>query len=89
MPQRRPFERLDQRLAQLQPALGRGEDPAEAEVFRYSITPEGADSLNRLAMGLSRILTPKADLPRDPVLLEDQDRFESPSIYPWTVEVFR
>jgi len=67
----------------------RGEDPAEAEVFRYSITPEGADSLNRLAMGLSRILTPKADLPRDPVLLEDQDRFESPSIYPWTVEVFR
>lgn len=67
----------------------RGEDPADAEVFRYRITPEGADSLNRLAMGLSRILTPKADLPRDPVLLEDQDRFESPSIYPWTVEVFR
>ena len=67
----------------------RGEDPADAEVFRYSITPEGAESLNRLAMGLSRILTPKADLPRDPVLLEDQDRFESPSIYPWTVEVLR
>ena len=50
---------------------------------------EGADSVNRLAMGLSRILTPKANLPRDPVALEDQDRFETPSIYPWTVEVLR
>ena len=58
-------------------------------MFRYSITPEGADSLNRLAMGLSRILTPKVDLPNDPVMLEDQDRFEAASIYPWTVEVLR
>lgn len=67
----------------------RGEDPADADVHRYRIDVDGAESLNGLAMGLSRILTPKADLPRDPVMLEDQDRFEAPSIYPWTVEVFR
>lgn len=67
----------------------RGEDPGDAPVHRYRIEVEGAQSLNSLAMGLSRILTPKAELPRDPVMLEDQDRFEAPSIYPWTVEVFR
>ena len=66
------------------------DEPADgAETHRYRIDVEGAESLNSLAMGLSRILTPKAELPRDPVMLEDQDRFEAPSIYPWTVEVFR
>lgn len=67
----------------------RGEPAEGAETHRYRIDVEGAESLNSLAMGLSRILTPKAELPRDPVILEDQDRFEAPSIYPWTVEVFR
>lgn len=67
----------------------RGEPAVGAETHRYRIDVEGAESLNSLAMGLSRILTPKAELPRDPVMLEDQDRFEAPSIYPWTVEVFR
>lgn len=69
----------------------RGSDPDEdgAQVHRFSIEAEGASSYNSLAMGLSRILTPKADLPRDPVLLEQQDRFEEPAIYPWTVEVLR
>lgn len=67
----------------------RGEPAEGAETHRYRIDVEGAESLNSLAMGLSRILTPKAKLPRDPVMLEDQDRFEAPSIYPWTVEVFR
>ncbi|WP_288864874.1 hypothetical protein [uncultured Corynebacterium sp.] len=67
----------------------RGEPADGAETHRYRIDVEGVDSLNSLAMGLSRILTPKAELPRDPVMLEDQDRFEAPSIYPWTVEVFR
>lgn len=67
----------------------RGEPADGAETHRYRIDVEGAESLNSLAMGLSRILTPKAKLPRDPVMLEDQDRFEAPSIYPWTVEVFR
>ena len=67
----------------------RGEPADDAEIHRYRIESEGADSINRLAMGLSRILTPKRDLPRDPVALEDQDKFEAPSIYPWTVEVLR
>ena len=67
----------------------RGEPAEGAETHRYRIDVEGAESLNSLAMGLSRILTPKTELPRDPVMLEDQDRFEAPSIYPWTVEVFR
>ena len=67
----------------------RGEPADGAETHRYRIDVEGAESLNSLAMGLSRILTPKAELPRDPVMLEDQDRFEAPSIYPWTVEVLR
>lgn len=72
------------------PTSGTGGEPADgAETHRYRIDVEGAESLNSLAMGLSRILTPKAELPRDPVMLEDQDRFEAPSIYPWTVEVFR
>ncbi|GAA1179335.1 hypothetical protein CGLAUT_07965 [Corynebacterium glaucum] len=69
----------------------RGTDPADdgAQVHRYVITAEGADSYNRLAMGLSRILTPKATLPNDPAALEQQDQFEVASIYPWTVEVRR
>lgn len=69
----------------------RGTDPVEdgAEVHRFRIDAAGADSYNRLAMGLSRILTPKAELPRDPAALEQQDQFEVASIYPWIVEVLR
>lgn len=64
-------------------------DEEGAEVHRYLIQAEGVDSYNRLAMGLSRILTPKADLPRDPVALEQQDRFELPALFPWTVTILR
>lgn len=69
----------------------RGVDPAEdgAAVHRYRIEADGASSYNSLAMGLSRILTPKATLPRDPVELEQQDKFEVASVYPWMVEVLR
>lgn len=69
----------------------RGEDPDEigATVHRYLIDSEGASSINQLAMGLSRVLTPKADLPKDPVALERQDDFELPAVYPWAVEVLR
>ncbi len=69
----------------------RGTDPATdgAAVHRYVIDADGVDSYNRLAMGLSRILTPKASLPGDPVLLEQQEHYELPSIYPWTVAVLR
>lgn len=69
----------------------RGTDPATdgAAVHRYVIDADGVDSYNRLAMGLSRILTPKASLPHDPVLLEQQEQYELPSIYPWIVAVLR
>lgn len=67
----------------------RGEPAGDAVVHRLRAEVEGAASLNSLAMGLSRILTPKADLPSDPVRLEQEQRFEMPSIYPWVVEVFR
>lgn len=60
-----------------------------AAVQRYDIEVAGARSLNSLAMGLSRILTPRVQLPTDPVALEQQDQFETPALYPWTVEVFR
>lgn len=73
----------------------RGEDPDDlrgggaASVHRYLIEAEGAPSMNQLAMGLSRVLTPKADLPRDPVALERHMDFELPAVYPWVVEVLR
>lgn len=72
-------------------ANDRGEDPEHdgAKVHRFRIEAEGVDSYNRLAMGLSRILTPKATLPADPAALEQEERFEVPAIYPWTVEVLR
>ncbi|WKD57422.1 hypothetical protein CAPI_04320 [Corynebacterium capitovis DSM 44611] len=77
--------------AQLQRAYAeeRGEDPGDARVHRYSISAEGATSYNKLAMGLSRVLTPKAALPADPAALMDQERFEVPAVYPWTVAVLR
>lgn len=67
----------------------RGEEPGDAVVQRYLITAEGAGSVNQLAMGLSRVLTPKAELPQDPVALERQMDFELPAVYPWAVEVLR
>ena len=70
--------------------IAKGIIPGGMEMMdRFAIQAEGASSYNALAMGLSRILTPKADLPRDPVLLQQQDRFEEAAIYPWTVEVLR
>ena len=78
-------------LAQLRQAFEeeRGEEPGDAIAQRYLITAEGASSMNQLAMGLSRVLTPKAELPKDPVALERQLDFELPAVYPWAVEVLR
>ncbi|SDR90548.1 hypothetical protein [Corynebacterium timonense] len=69
----------------------RGGDPDAdgARVHRFLITADGADSYNKLAMGLSRVLTPKATLPKDPAALMQQERFEVASIYPWMVDVRR
>lgn len=67
-----------------------GREPGEANMHRYLIEAAGESvSYNELAMGLSRILQPKADLPKDPVALERQLDFEAPAIYPWTVEIRR
>jgi len=69
----------------------RGADPDAdgARAHRFRIEAGGADSYNRLAMGLSRVLTPKASLPKDPAALMLQERYEVASIYPWTVEILR
>ncbi|KQB86690.1 hypothetical protein [Corynebacterium lowii] len=67
-----------------------GKTLEQARVRRYTLSVEGvAGSVNELTMSLSRILTPQADLPHDPVLLENEAAHEQPAHYPWTVEVRR
>lgn len=70
-----------------------GEELGPARMHRYLIDaapPAGERmSYNSLAMGLSRILNPKVDLPADRVALERQDDFEAGAVYPWTVEIRR
>lgn len=60
----------------------------DLEMHRYAIQVEGATgSINQLAMLLSRLMTPQADLPKDKVLLEREDVYELPPRYPWTVDI--
>ncbi|WP_394284774.1 hypothetical protein [Corynebacterium sp.] len=68
-----------------------GAELADAAVHRYSIVVEGAvSSYNQLAMGLSRVLTPAATLPNDPLAeISREADFEMPATYPWTVEIRR
>ena len=66
------------------------DDLYDAQVHRYVIRVEGqTGSVNQLAMVLSRFLTPQADLPRDAVLLEQEQNYEVDAIYPWAVEIRR
>lgn len=59
-------------------------------MHRYRFHVDGVKgSVNQLTMALSRFLTPAAPLPNDRVLLEDEKAYEQPSLYPWTVNVFR
>lgn len=67
----------------------RDDNPDNASMHRIVITAKNVRSFNQLAMGLSRILTPKAQLPPDPIALERETDFELPSLYPWTVEILR
>ncbi|GAB3940885.1 hypothetical protein [Corynebacterium tapiri] len=61
-----------------------------ARVRSLSIEATGESlSYNELAMSLARILTPRADLPNDPVALENELAFEIPAAYPWSVEILR
>lgn len=71
-------------------ARDRGEDAGEATMHRYDVAAaaEGM-SYNDLAMSLSRIFTPKAQLPGDRVAEERHVDFEQASVYPWLVEILR
>lgn len=74
-------------------ALLREHHPVElpgAHMHRYLIEATGEDlSYNQLAMSLSRILTPEADLPADPVELEQEEKHEVAALYPWTLDIRR
>ena len=62
----------------------------DGAMHRYRFHVDGVKgSVNQLTMALSRFLTPEAPLPSDRVLLEDEQAYEQPAIYPWTVNVFR
>lgn len=70
------------------------ENPKESlgdrKVFRYVLKFEQhGGSLNELAMDLSELLTPRSELPPDPVLREFDEMLESVATYPWNVAVFR
>ncbi|MEJ4099453.1 hypothetical protein V5S96_03630 [Corynebacterium mastitidis] len=67
-----------------------GRDLEDARVRRYILGVDGLEgSVNELTMSLSRMLTPQAELPQDPVLLANEAAHERPARYPWTVEVCR
>lgn len=67
-----------------------GRDLPDSAVYRYAISVEGGTgSVNQLTMALARFLTPQADLPADPVLLERETEWEVPATYPWTVDILR
>ena len=66
------------------------DDLHDAQVHRYVIRVEGqTGSMNQLAMVLSRFLTPQTELPRDAVLLEQEQNYEVDAVYPWAVEIRR
>ncbi len=55
---------------------------------RYTLDLAGLQgSLNALTMDLSRLLTPAAPLPDDPVLRQFDDMLENVARYPWMVAV--
>lgn len=61
------------------------EDTAPREFVRYIV--QAASNLNETAMTFARVLTPHADLPPEPVLLEKEAEFEVAADYPWTVVI--
>ncbi|AHI19739.1 MAG: hypothetical protein ACTIA3_00735 [Corynebacterium casei] len=81
-------EGLEEQLRQTYRDEHEDHDLEDAEVYRYLIKLEGVKgSLNELGMVLGRLLTPHAVLPKDWVLLEDEEAHELPAIFPWTLAV--
>ncbi len=63
---------------------------ADRAVFRYELSfATYSGSLNELAMDLSELLTPRADLPPDAVLREFDELLQNAATYPWNVAVYR
>ncbi len=62
-------------------------DPESMRVYRLSVNVHANASLNQVAMLYSRLLTPPASLPNDPVALADEEQFEQPAPYPWFVNI--
>lgn len=81
---------VEEQLREIFRAEHEGRDLDGASVRRYILEVDGVrGSINELTMSLSRMLTPQADLPQDPVLLANEAAHERPAHYPWTVEVRR
>lgn len=67
-----------------------GREPEGMTIHRYDIEVDGLNgSVNQLTMVLARFLTPRAELPKDPVLLMREKDYELPATYPWTVNILR
>ena len=83
-------EGMEEQLRQTYRDEHEDHDLEDYEVYRYLITAEGVKgSLNELGMVLGRLLTPHAVLPKDWVLLEDEQAHELPAIFPWALAVSR
>ncbi|KQB85282.1 hypothetical protein [Corynebacterium oculi] len=81
---------VEDQLREIFRAEHEGRDLDGASVRRYTLDVDGVNgSINELTMSLSRMLTPQANLPQDPVLLANEAAHEQPAHYPWTVEVRR
>ncbi|MGP5722227.1 hypothetical protein ACTXO1_03630 [Corynebacterium casei] len=81
-------EGMEEQLRQTYRDEHEDHDLEDAEVYRYLIKLEGVKgSLNELGMVLGRLLTPHAVLPKDWVLLEDEEAHELPAIFPWALAV--
>lgn len=61
------------------------DDPRPRQVIRFTI--HANSNLNYTAMTFARLLTPHVDLPAEPTLLENEETFEIPADYPWTVVI--
>lgn len=61
------------------------DDDAPRTLVGYTVLAES--NLNQTAMTFARLLTPHVDLPAEPTLLENEELFEIPAIYPWTVTI--